>query len=157
MIIYTVYISVYSPDRLPALFVDGAVKSGSDWNVSENMVFGYCKTAYTVRVGTADLTDPDVLPGDNVFEYKQIFPLSEETIGNKKLYDFGKETFGYVLLDGIKGNTKLSDIEKALLLHDRIAVWCEYTTTKTTSGSYPRESYNAYGVFANSNRLETAL
>lgn len=52
------------------------------------------------------------------------------------------------LLDGIKGNNKLSDVDKALLLHDRIAVWCEYTTAKTTSGSYPRESYNAYGVFA---------
>ena len=52
------------------------------------------------------------------------------------------------LLDGIKGNTNLTDVEKALLLHDRIAVWCKYTTTKTTSGSYPRESYNAYGVFA---------
>ncbi len=52
------------------------------------------------------------------------------------------------LLDGIKGNTNLTDVEKSLLLHDRIAVWCKYTTTKTTSGSYPRESYNAYGVFA---------
>ena len=52
------------------------------------------------------------------------------------------------LLEGIKGNTNLTDVEKSLLLHDRIAVWCKYTTTKTTSGSYPRESYNAYGVFA---------
>ena len=49
------------------------------------------------------------------------------------------------LLEGIKGNTNLTDVEKALLLHDRIALSCEYTTT---SGSYPRESYNAYGVFA---------
>lgn len=101
---YTVYISVYSPNRLPAIFVDGAVTSGSDWSVSENMVFSYCKTAYAVPAGTADLTDPDVLPGDNIFAYKQIFPVSEEKIGNKKLYDFGKETFGYVLLDSIKGN-----------------------------------------------------
>lgn len=38
---YTVYISVFSPDKLPALYVDGAIKSGSDWSVSENMVFGY--------------------------------------------------------------------------------------------------------------------
>lgn len=100
---YTVYISVFSPDKLPALYVDGAIKSGSDWSVSENMVFGYCKTAYTVPAGTANLTDPNVLPGDKIFEYKEIFPVSEETIGKKKLYDFGKETFGYVILKEIEG------------------------------------------------------
>lgn len=47
------------------------------------------------------------------------------------------------LLTGIKGNKNLDDVEKALLLHDRLAVWCEYT-----KGTIPRESYNAYGVFA---------
>ncbi|MBQ4119533.1 MAG: alpha-rhamnosidase [Clostridia bacterium] len=101
---YTIYVSVYSPDKLPAIFVDGAIKSDKDWFVSENMVFSYCKTAYTVPVGTADLTDPNVLPGEKVFEYKELFPVCEETIGNKKLYDFGKETFGYVCVKGIKGN-----------------------------------------------------
>lgn len=55
------------------------------------------------------------------------------------------------LLKGIKGNTNLSDVEKALLLHDRIALFCEYT--QKTGSSYPRESYNAYGVFANQNAV----
>lgn len=48
------------------------------------------------------------------------------------------------LLEGIKDNDNLNDVEKALLLHDRIAIWCEYTM-----GTKPRASYNAYGVFAN--------
>lgn len=47
------------------------------------------------------------------------------------------------LLSGIKGNDKLTDVEKALLLHDRIAINCEYT-----QGAFPQSSYNAYGVFA---------
>lgn len=47
------------------------------------------------------------------------------------------------LLSGIKDNNNLDDVEKALLLHDRIAVWCEYS-----NGSIPQESFNAYGVFA---------
>lgn len=101
---YTLIVSVYSPDRVPALFIDGAVKSGSDWNVSENMTFGYSKTAYMVPVGTAELTDPDVLPGDNLFAYKQLSPVHDEVIGNKRFYDFGRETFGYVQLGGIEGN-----------------------------------------------------
>lgn len=47
------------------------------------------------------------------------------------------------LLDGIKDNDKLDDVEKALLLHDRIAISCKYT-----QGTIPQTSYNAYGVFA---------
>ncbi len=52
------------------------------------------------------------------------------------------------LLEGVKGNENLSDVEKALLLHDRIVVWCEYT-----QGAKPRESYNAYGVFVKQNAV----
>ena len=62
------------------------------------------------------------------------------------LKDFykGAET----LLKGIKGNANLSDVEKALLLHDRLAVWCEYDYANYLAGSIPRESYNAYGALA---------
>ena len=101
---YTLFISVYAPDHIPALFVDGDVMSGGDWKVSENMVFGYSKNAYCVNVGTAALTDPAVLPGDGLFAYEQLFPSAVETIGKKTLYDFEKETFGYVLLNGVEGD-----------------------------------------------------
>lgn len=101
---YTLFVSVYSSDGLPALFVDGDVISDSSWSVSENMVFGYSKTAYTVSAGTAELTDPDVMPGDGLFAYETLHPISCETIDQKVLYDFGKETFGYVLLDGVNGD-----------------------------------------------------
>lgn len=101
---YTLFVSVYSSDCVPALFVDGAIKSGSDWNVSENMTLGYSKTAYMVPVGTADLTNPDVLPGDNLFAYKKLMPIHDEMIGKKHFYDFGRETFGYVQLGGMEGD-----------------------------------------------------
>lgn len=52
------------------------------------------------------------------------------------------------LLAGIKGNDTLSDVEKALLLHDRLAVWCEYDLARLQAGTMPDESYTAYGVFA---------
>ena len=46
------------------------------------------------------------------------------------------------LLNGIKGNETLSDVEKALLLHDRLAVYCEYDSESTI----PSTSHSAYGA-----------
>ena len=52
------------------------------------------------------------------------------------------------LLTGIKDNDKLSDVEKALLLHDRIAITCQYDydTYLNDYSNMPQSSYNAYGV-----------
>lgn len=48
----------------------------------------------------------------------------------------------------LRGNTQVSDIEKALLLHDRIAVECEFDLGTDDDG-VAQESFNGYGVFAN--------
>lgn len=53
------------------------------------------------------------------------------------------------LLAGIEGNNALSDAEKALLLHDRLAVWNEYDYKNLLSGTVPKESYTAYGALVN--------
>ena len=50
------------------------------------------------------------------------------------------------LLTNIKGNENLTDVEKALLLHDRLALLCEYDYDSLKSGAVPESSYNAYGV-----------
>ncbi len=57
------------------------------------------------------------------------------------------------LLSGIKDNDKLSDVQKALLLHDRIAVLCEYDYKNLQQNTIPYESYTMYGVLVN----ETAV
>lgn len=53
------------------------------------------------------------------------------------------------LLDGIEDNTALTDIQKALLIHDRIALHCEYDEERLENGTMPKESYTIYGVLAN--------
>lgn len=53
------------------------------------------------------------------------------------------------LLEGIKGNDNLTDVEKALLIHDRLAIWCEYDYERLNNGTMPQASYSAYGVFVN--------
>lgn len=50
-----------------------------------------------------------------------------------------------VLLDGIKGNEELSDVNKALLLHDRLAIHTEYDFNSTDTII----KHTAYGAFCN--------
>lgn len=50
------------------------------------------------------------------------------------------------ILKGIKGNSSLSDVEKALLIHDRLALYCEYDYKNLQSNTLPYSSYNIYGI-----------
>ncbi|MBR5529847.1 MAG: hypothetical protein IKU57_05175, partial [Oscillospiraceae bacterium] len=51
-----------------------------------------------------------------------------------------------VLLRGIKGNNNLSDVEKALLLHDRLAVFVEYDLGNVDSASVDHKIFAAYSA-----------
>lgn len=53
------------------------------------------------------------------------------------------------MLKGIEGNSKLSDTEKLLILHDRIAIACEYDYERYQTGNVPNISHTMYGVFVN--------
>ncbi len=50
------------------------------------------------------------------------------------------------LLQGIEGNSSLSDIEKALLLHDRLALFCEYDVVNLENDTLPDKVFNIYGT-----------
>ena len=50
------------------------------------------------------------------------------------------------ILYGIKGNAALSDMEKCLLIHDRLAAWCGYDKANNIAGTVPEESHSAYGA-----------
>lgn len=50
------------------------------------------------------------------------------------------------LLDGIEGNESLTDIEKALLLHDRLALFCEYDIVNLENDTLPNKVFNIYGT-----------
>lgn len=53
------------------------------------------------------------------------------------------------LLYGIRGNTALSEAECCLLVHDRLAQWCEYDYANFQAETVPHESYSAYGALVN--------
>lgn len=50
------------------------------------------------------------------------------------------------LLGGIRYNSALTEVEKALLIHDRLAVHCEYAYDELLSGSLLPENYTIYGA-----------
>ncbi len=49
---------------------------------------------------------------------------------------------GNEILSGIEGNSNIGSVEKALLIHDRLALWNEYDYSTVT----PDESFTAYGA-----------
>lgn len=50
------------------------------------------------------------------------------------------------ILSGIKDNDGLSAVQKALLIHDRLAVICEYDSKNLATGTIPDKSYSMYGA-----------
>ena len=50
------------------------------------------------------------------------------------------------LVSDLKGNNAISDVEKALLLHDRLAIACEYDEKSRITGNIPDISYTSYGA-----------
>ncbi len=55
-------------------------------------------------------------------------------------------TIASQLMDGIKGNDALTDVKKALLLHDRLAQWNRYDYDNYKTKSLPDESYTIVGA-----------
>ena len=53
-----------------------------------------------------------------------------------------------ILLEGIEGNNKLTEAEKALLIHDRLIVWSEYDYEGYLYNTSPNEAYSLYGTLA---------
>jgi len=51
-----------------------------------------------------------------------------------------------VMLEGIKGNSALGDVEKALLLHDRLALFCDYDYANLLTNTLSDNVYNMYGA-----------
>ena len=50
------------------------------------------------------------------------------------------------MLEGVEGNDALSDVKKALVLHDRLAVHCEYDTESYYSGVPAEHTHDMYGA-----------
>lgn len=88
-------ITVTNLSGLPAAFVESDIcPSGEKW-VTLNP-----EKTKTLPVGFEKLYDsPDKNPEQFIFEYKRIYPVNTDKREDGTLYDFGKEVYGYLLID----------------------------------------------------------
>ena len=108
---HTLTIKVWNQASPPALYIEGKhIVTDATWLttyedkiwIDENGV-AHGSGIY-VPVGCWNFNSADTPPSQYHLERRPMLPVSSEEIGNGTLYDFGRETFGYLKVEGLKGN-----------------------------------------------------
>lgn len=88
-------ITVTNLSGLPAAFVESDIcPSGEKWTMLNP------EKTKALPVGFEKSYDsPDKNPEQFIFEYKRIYPVNTDKREDGTLYDFGKEVYGYLLID----------------------------------------------------------
>ncbi len=94
------------------------------------------------------LNDYEVIPAEDGTVEKVCFDYDFEKGSRRHLYyEETIEKVSGMLLDGIEGNDSLTDIQKALLLHDRLASYCNFTKSYLLSGTDNAMDHSLIGAF----------
>lgn len=124
-------VQVAKTDGLPAIYVDSDVLvSDGSWG---SALYSFEQTP----VGYSESFDsPDKNPEEFPFSYERITPVCTESTEDGVLYDFGRETFGYLNISGADAGTALGVFygesrEEALdtsysILREEVEGSCEY-------------------------------
>ncbi|MGN8056790.1 alpha-L-rhamnosidase-related protein [Pedobacter sp. 22163] len=110
-------LKVYNQAHVPAIFVQGkTVVSDETWLTTfedKEWIDASGKTSDKsgttfVSAGSWNLTDPTQLPSQFKLPVKGIAAVSRKKNEGGELLDFGKETFGFIKVHGLKGKGRLS-------------------------------------------------
>lgn len=107
---------VYNQEVLPAIYISGQyVKSDASWKVTnEDKLWideaGKAQQSGTpwVPVGSWNFDSPQNKPSEFKLTTKPLSAKKTEKIAGGELVDFGKETFGYIKIHGLKGKGKVA-------------------------------------------------
>ncbi|MFD2287678.1 Bacterial alpha-L-rhamnosidase [Pedobacter petrophilus] len=109
-------LKVYSQGAVPAIFVQGktivsdetwlTTFEDKEWIDQSGKVSDKSGTTF-VTAGSWNFTDPNVLPSNFKLPVTAQYAVKKEKAGNGYVADFGKETFGFVKIHGLKGKGKL--------------------------------------------------
>lgn len=114
---HRISLKVYNQASVPAIFVQGAhLVSDTSWLVTyedKEWIDASGKTSDVsatkyLMAGSWDFNDPAVLPSTYHLPVQPQKAASIEKKPHHMFVDFGKETFGYIKLNGIKGRGKVS-------------------------------------------------
>ncbi|MCX7841487.1 MAG: trehalase family glycosidase [Clostridia bacterium] len=95
-------ITVYNPSSIPSVFVRGkTIISDDSWEVS-------CGNHIWLKADFWNFNSPEQPPSGYRLALSEIKPEIVQSLGKSVLYDFGKESFGYIILEGIEGKGKVS-------------------------------------------------
>jgi len=105
-------IKVYAQDKVPALYVQGkTIKTDNTWLatfedkewIDETGKASDASGTTYVNAGTWNFNSPENKPSEFKLAVKPQHAVSTEGSTTSKLIDFGKETFGFIKLHGLKG------------------------------------------------------
>lgn len=113
---HRINIKVYCQEHVPAVYVKGnTIVSDSSWLVTyedKEWIDASGKTSDQsgtswLNAGCWNLDDPQTPPSQYKLKTEAKTPVKIERNGNRWLVDFGKETFGYIKLEGLRGKGKV--------------------------------------------------
>ena len=106
-------IKVWNQETPPTIFIDGkTVKSDSSWNVTyedkewidESGKASDTSATLYAKAGSWNFDSKDSKPSEYKMPRRRVQNVSVEEKNGGRLYDFGKETFGYLVLSQPTGN-----------------------------------------------------
>ncbi|MES2447394.1 MAG: alpha-rhamnosidase [Bacteroidota bacterium] len=110
-------LKVYSTAQVPAIFVQGktvvsdetwlATFEDKEWIDASGKTSDKSGTTF-VNAGSWNMTDPLSLPSKFKLPTRPIIAVKTEKINKGFVTDFGKETFGFIKIHGLKGKGKLN-------------------------------------------------
>ncbi len=133
---HKINVKVWNQANVPAIFVQGkTIASDASWLVTFEDKEWIDETGKTsdisatkwLNAGSWNFNDPTQLPSVFKLPTKKLNAVSTTKTKNQYLVDFGKETFGFVKLHGIKGSGKISlyygeSKEEALSVEDAMTL-----------------------------------
>ncbi len=110
-------IKVVNYATVPAIYVKGeTLKSDTSWMASPleeqrltvNMKHPDSPSGYYMNAGTGNLNDPLVKPSAFKLPTKPMEAAASEQLEGGRLYDFGKETFGFIKFHNLTGSGQIT-------------------------------------------------
>ena len=115
---HSLIIKVWNQATPPAIFINGkTIKSDNSWKVTyedkewideSGKASDTSATIYMEAEGWAEFNTANKLPSNYKLEVTPQAALKREKVAGGELIDFGKETFGYLQLNGLSGNGKVN-------------------------------------------------
>jgi len=114
---HKINIKVFNQANVPAIYIKGkTIASDATWLVTfedkewidETGKASDISATKWLNAGSWNFNSPTQLPSQFTLPVKEQVAVSTEKGTNSMLVDFGKETFGFIKLHGLKGNGKLS-------------------------------------------------